>query len=150
MTDAIITDAGFESISYKLATQFFSASDIQYWWTSVAGLDQCEAIELEKQIIQSKADDWQIVQEFLSTFDWLPEKIDVVTARAVFTPAYQWVKVIELGDKQTGEWMSDTYEREAIAQRKSRIQKSKIKNGQGLAIPNLKSKIVWSIIFPKA
>lgn len=54
MTYAIITDAGFETISYELATQFFSASDIQYWWTSVAGLDEFEAIELEKQVIQSK------------------------------------------------------------------------------------------------
>lgn len=115
--DFIVTDAGFDSISYELALLYFSLEDIINWWESIIDYDE---------LTEDEAELWDNISsynyysktlnylEIINQYEFIPKQISVVTARAVFSPDYQWVKIIDIIDKEDILEQIDRYEEEAI------------------------------------
>lgn len=118
--EIIVTDAGCDEIDYDLALSYFHIYEILDWLEYFIDYEELEEEEAEKweQISNSyyrdKLDPQTIINDILNTYQWIPRKITIATARAVFNPDYQWVKIIATIDK---EYMLDNieqYELEAI------------------------------------
>lgn len=122
ISDGIITDAGFDSIDYELALSYFSSEEIIYWWESIIDFSELEDDEFEawENILPSNfyslqtQDKLTIFQEIINQFEFIPKKVSVATARAVFNSEYQWVKIISIIDKYEVETYIDSYEQQAI------------------------------------
>jgi hypothetical protein len=98
-SDVIVTDAGFDTVTYQLALKSFSWYEITNWWEWVLGEEEWG--ELDEELPMRTPSDNEIlllIEKLLLKFDWLPQRVDVLTARAVLNDDYQWVKLIMLKD----------------------------------------------------
>lgn len=97
LDNAIITDAGFEEISYKDALEYFTEKEISnYWQNNIKDLEVEEiAIELGITLpIQKNNED--VYQEALEEmFEMMPNNIQVILAKAVYKEK-NWVSVLSL------------------------------------------------------
>lgn len=119
--DFIVTDAGFDTISYELALLYFTIEDIINWWESIIDFDDLTEAEWElwdnilPDNYYKKDLDYQIIlNEIINQCEFIPKQVSVATARAVFNSEYQWVKIIDIIDKYEIERYIDSYEAEAI------------------------------------
>ena len=123
-SSVIITDAGHDQISYELALQFFDFETIFEWLCSYdyEDDDQCFILsELEPELpyrYQSKSQEeiLKIIEKLLMTYDWLPQEVAVLTAKAIYQEQ-RWLMLIDLDYQLTycqGEQCFDGYEEKAI------------------------------------
>jgi len=118
--EIIVTDAGCDEIDYDLVLSYFDIYEIFDLLESFINYEELEEEEAEKweQISNSyyrdKLDPQTIINDILNTYQWIPRKITIATARAVFNPDYQWVKIIATIDKEYMLDNIDQYELEAI------------------------------------
>lgn len=90
----IITDAGWETLDFAKAREFFSLSDLQDWYESRwSGGDYWELLaELEQDI---DPNDEEAEEQFFEKYDWTPKTVDVIVAKAVYKN-YAWVRLLSL------------------------------------------------------
>lgn len=119
--DFIVTDAGFDTISYELALLYFTIEDIINWWEFIIDFDdlteaECELWDniLPHNYYEKKLDYQEMFNQIINQFEFIPKQVSVATARAVFNSEYQWVKIIDIIDKYDIIQNIDNYEEEAI------------------------------------
>ncbi len=98
-SDVIVTDAGSDVVTYELAFKSFNWEEMTDWWESVLGQEEWEELsaKLPDNIWRLSTNDTQpLIEKLLCEFDWLPQKVNVLTARAVFNEDYKWVKLLTL------------------------------------------------------
>jgi len=122
--DFIVADAGFDTIDYELALSCFDIETIINWWEcyfDIEDLTDDQFTEWEQiftgnysKYYDKPSDFQEIINNAINQFNFLPKELGVATARAVFNPDYQWVKIITLIDKYDLIDNIDYYELEAI------------------------------------
>ena len=121
--ERIITDAGFESVDYQLALQYFPLEEIFNYWEYAIDLSDIEAedeVDKFEELMNSTAyysfseeKQKELLNSIITQFDWLPPALDIDTARAVYED-YKWVKAIAIQERYYGIDYIDSYETEAI------------------------------------
>lgn len=124
LEEQIITDAGFESVDYQLALQYFPLEEIFNYWEYAIDLSDIEAddeVEKFEELMNStdyysfsEEKQQQLLNSIIAQFSWLPPSLDIATARAVYSLDYKWVKAIAICDRYDGQLYIDSYETEAI------------------------------------
>ena len=119
----IITDAGFESIDYQLALQYFSLEEIVNYWELTSDFlsrESEEEIEKFEELVSanysgfSEAKQKEFVELIMRQFSGIPTLLDVATARAVYNLEHRWIKILALLKRTEIELYIDSYETEAI------------------------------------
>lgn len=104
--EIIVTDAGCDEIDYDLALSYFDFYEIFNWLESCIDYTELEEEEEEKweEISKSyyheKLAPQMIINNILNTYQYIPQKITIAIARAVFNHDYQWGKIIGIVDKE--------------------------------------------------
>lgn len=104
---AVITDAGWDTLSYAEALRYFPEPEIRAWWTA-----HTEALELEHICedlgiaVPAEDDEAQIE----AIWEMLPSQISVITARACYQDQ-RWASVLSLPEDG---FFSARFERQAL------------------------------------
>lgn len=110
----IITDAGWETLDFAEAREFFGLSDLQEWYSSRwSGGDYGELLtELEIDIVPN---DKVAFEQFFEQYDCPPKRVDVIVAKAVYEN-HAWVRLLSLamGSAADEEPFFQHWEEEAI------------------------------------
>ncbi len=108
----IVTDAGWEIISFDEACKYFSPEEIREWYSSYwSGADITNLFaELEVDI---DLENEEALDKFLDTYDWTPKKVNVVVAKAVYE-SNAWTRVLTISTPEFEEYNFENHEEQAI------------------------------------
>ena len=108
----IVTDAGWEIISFDEACKYFSPEEIREWYSSYwSGADITNLFaELEVDI---DLENEEALDKFLDTYDWTPKKVNVVVAKAVYE-SNAWTRVLTISTPEEEEYNFENHEEQAI------------------------------------
>ena len=112
--DCIITDAGFDSLDYKLASKCFDYYEIIDWWSSTLDTEEFSREFPTNVDIYNPEENKKALEYLVSKYDWLSQEIRVVTAKAFYDLDYQWVEILSLSYGQYEADNFDYYEEMAI------------------------------------
>ena len=92
--ELILTDAGWDRVSYTQACAYFSKEDVDTWWAKVSENWEVEDILREVGLDPALAED----ADFLENTDLLalhPAHLDLITARACYG-SHRWIAIVSL------------------------------------------------------
>ena len=92
--ELILTDAGWDRVSYEQACTYFSKEDVDTWWAKVS--ENWEVVDILREVglDPALAED----ADFLENTDILalhPAHLDLITARACYGP-HRWLAILSL------------------------------------------------------
>lgn len=108
----IVTDAGWEKITFEQASNFFKPEEVKDWYASFwSGADISNLlVELDVNV---DLDDEEAVDKFLESYDWTPKEVNLVVAKAIYEN-YAWARVLTISTPDIEEYYFQNYEMEAI------------------------------------
>jgi hypothetical protein len=108
----ILTDAGWEKMTFEEACQFFAPEEIRDWYVSCYSHTDISHLIVDMNLDIDLEDD-EAVENFLSNHDWIPKEVQVVVAKAIYENHY-WARVLTVSTPDMEESYFQNYEIEAI------------------------------------
>ena len=88
----IVTDAGWEKISFEEARKLFSPETFQEWYELF--LENTDISEiLSESNVDIDLDDESAIDKFLQRSNWTPKQVNLVVAKAIYKN-HAWVRVL--------------------------------------------------------
>lgn len=108
----IVTDAGWEKMTFEEACRFFRPEEIRDWYASYwSGTDISDL--LVEIGVNLDSDDKEAVDNFLENYDWTPNEVQVVVAKAIYEN-HSWARVLTISTPDMEEYCFQNHEMEAI------------------------------------
>ncbi|MEH1997158.1 hypothetical protein [Nostoc sp.] len=108
----IVTDAGWEKISFEEARKLFSPETFQEWYELF--LENTDISEiLSESNVDIDLDDESVIDNFLQRSNWAPKQVNLVVAKAIYKN-YAWVRGLLISTPDAEEPYFHNYEMEAI------------------------------------
>ncbi|MDZ8226703.1 hypothetical protein [Nostoc sp. ChiVER01] len=108
----IVTDAGWEKISFEEARKLFSPETFQEWYELF--LENTDISEiLSESNVDIDLDDESAIDKFLQRSNWTPKQVNLVVAKAIYKN-HAWVRALLISTPDVEEPYFQNYEMEAI------------------------------------
>lgn len=108
----IVTDAGWEKMTFETACQFFTPEEIRDWYASY-----WEGADISNLLVEIgvnlDSDDDEAVEKFLENYDWTPKVVEVVVAKAIYEN-HSWARVLTISTHEMEDYYFQNHEMEAI------------------------------------
>lgn len=108
----IVTDAGWERLTFAEACQYFPAEEIRDWYQQ-----NWENADLEYLIddleIDLDLEDDEAVDRFLETYDWTPKTIQIIVAKAVYQD-HAWARPLVMAIPEWDSYLFENHEAQAL------------------------------------
>lgn len=108
----IVTDAGWEKITFEQVCRFFQPEEVRDWYAS--NWEGADISDLFVELgINMDLDDAEAVDKFLESYDWTPKEVNVVVAKAIYENS-AWARVLTISTPELEEYCFHNHEMEAI------------------------------------
>lgn len=108
----IVTDAGWEKMTFEEACRFFRPEEIRDWYESYwSGADLPDL--LVEIGVALDLNDEKVVEKFIENYDWTPKEVQVVVAKAIYEN-HAWVRVLAISTPEMEEYCFHNHEMEAV------------------------------------
>ncbi|MGC9527093.1 MAG: hypothetical protein ACP5D7_16300 [Limnospira sp.] len=109
----IVTDAGWERLTFAEACQYFPAEEIREWYQQNWQDADLEYLIDDLEIDLDLEDD-EAVERFLETYDWTPTTLEIIVAKAVYQD-HAWARPLVMAWREWDSEIFESYESQALS-----------------------------------